>query len=486
MKGRKSLKLSFVMNSILTCSKYLFPLITFPYISRVLHAEGIGRINFANSVVNYFVMFAMLGIPYYGVQACSKVRDDKGKLSKVVQELLSINVVIALCIYIILFLVVEFVPELSVYKELILIYSLLILCNVLSVEWLYTALEEYSYITIRTLIFKVLSLFLMFLLVKTSQDCNIYAVIMVFGMGASFVFNLLKLPKYIQFVPNKRLELRCHLKPIFSFFLLSVSWTIYSNLDVVMLGILSGNVEVGYYSVGIKIKSILLSAVSALGVVMLPRLTKCVADKKMDEFYGLLKKDCSFIQIVAFSLIGYVVINATSIVEFLAGDGYSAAVPVTQIVIFSVLFMGFSTMTGTNMLVPMGRENITMIATVVGIVVDVVLNMIFIPIGGAAGAALATVIGEISILVCECICLKDNIGKIFDLRCTLKVVASSVIAIFITCLIKTQFSELNVFLYLAIVFVIYFLIYIIALIMFKEEFVVEQIKSLCGKFRRQS
>jgi len=151
---QKSIKLNFIMNAILTISGFLFPLITFPYISRVLLPEGTGRVNFAISLINYFIMFAMMGIPTYGIRACAQVRDDKEKLSRTAHELLFINLIMSVLAYILLAGALLFIPRLFEDRLLYLIVSASILFTAIGMEWLFKALEEYTYITIRSLVFQ--------------------------------------------------------------------------------------------------------------------------------------------------------------------------------------------------------------------------------------------------------------------------------------------------------------------------------------------
>lgn len=484
MKTNKSLKINFIMNCILTCSAYIFPLITFPYISRVLQASGNGKINFANSIVSYFVMFASLGIPVYGVRACASVRKNKKELSKTVQELLILNIIMCFITYIVLFNCVFLIDKMYEYKELIFIFSSTLILNCIGVEWLYKALEEYSYITMRSIIFKVIAIILMFMFVKTKNDYIPYAIIMVIGSSASFIFNLIKLPKYIYLQKFESYNFSKHLKPIFMFFLLSVSWTIYTNLDIVMLGFIKGDIEVGYYSAAIKIKSILVSTVSALGTVLLPRLTVYVDERNEEKFYKLLKKNCSFIIITSFSIIGFLVINAHEIMIFLSGYEYIPAVPAMQIIMFSVLFIGLSTMAGTNMLVPMGKESITVIATVGGIIINIILNCILIPNFGATGAAFATVIGEATILSFECFYLRNKLSLVFDKIEIIKIFIATVIAIICTLAVKIYVLKLNILIILIITSIIYWSICIIMLILFKEQFILEQGRSILKRFKK--
>lgn len=484
MKTDKSLKINFIMNTILTCSAYIFPLITFPYISRVLGVDGNGKINFANSIVNYFVMFASLGIPIYGIRACANVRNNKKELSKTVHELLILNIIMCFITYIVLFNCVFLIDKMYQYKNLIFIFSSTLILNCIGVEWLYKALEEYSYITIRSIIFKVIAIILMFLFVRSKNNYVTYAIIMVIGSSASFIFNIVKLPQYIYIKRYKSYNLLKHLKPIFMFFLLSVSWTIYTNLDVIMLGFMKGNIEVGYYSAAIKIKSILVSTVSALGTVLLPRLTVYINDKNEKNFYKLLKKNCNFILITSFSIIGFLVINAYEIIILLSGSEYIPAIPIMQVVVFSILFIGLSTMTGTNILVPIGKESITVLATVGGIVVNIILNYILIPKFGAIGAAFSTVIGEVTILLIECFYLRNKLSLLFDKIEIIKILIATIITSTITLFVKGYFVNLNILIILFISTAIYWMTYIIILFIFKEQFILDEGKKLLEIFKK--
>ena len=175
---QKSIKLNFIMNSVLSLSSVIFPLISAPYAYRVLMPEGIGQVTYVNAIISYFVLFAMLGIPIYGIRACAMVRDDKIALSKTVQELLLINIIMGVLSSILLALCVIWIPQLREYKQLFLFMSITIWLNVLGVEWLYKALEQYTYITVRSVIFKFLSLVMLFVFVKDETDIVEYGLIL--------------------------------------------------------------------------------------------------------------------------------------------------------------------------------------------------------------------------------------------------------------------------------------------------------------------
>ena len=174
---QKSLKLNVIMNMILTMSSFIFPLITFPYVSRILLPEGTGKVSFATSLISYFSMFAQLGIPMYGIRACAKVRDNRQELTRTAQELLIINLIMSVISYVVLFIAIAFVPRLQSERALYVIVSFTIILTSIGMEWLYKALEQYTYITVRSLVFKVIALAAMLGLVHEKSDYVIYGAI---------------------------------------------------------------------------------------------------------------------------------------------------------------------------------------------------------------------------------------------------------------------------------------------------------------------
>ena len=273
MKEKHSVAFNFVMNFILTTSSLVVPLITFPYVSRVLLPVGNGKVASATAIVSYLSMICMLGIPTYGIRVCAQVRDDKEKLSRTVQEILIINVVMMAAVYLAFGASLYLIPQFAEDRTLLVIMSSAILLNVIGVNWLYSALEEYAYITVVSLAFKVASVVLMFLFVRSQEDYLIYGGITILSNVGSYVLNFFRLGRYITLRPMGNYNLRRHLKPIGVFCAMTVATSIYTNLDVVMLKFISGDEQVGYYNVGVKVKTIVAGLVTSLGAVLLPRLS---------------------------------------------------------------------------------------------------------------------------------------------------------------------------------------------------------------------
>ena len=468
MGKQKSLKLNFIMNAILTMSSFLFPLITFPYVSRVLLPMGTGRVSFANSVVTYFVMISQLGIPTYGIRACAVVRDDEEKLKKTVYELFFINVVMSIFAYIVFFAALAYVPRLRADRTLFLITGTLIFFNTIGVEWLYKALEQYTYITIRSIIFKFIALIAMFALVRDTDDYVIYGGISIFAASASNVFNFIRLRKIIGKRKVTNLNFRRHFKPVFTFFIISCATTIYTNLDNVMLGFIKDDVEVGYYNAATKIKNILVSIVTSLGTVLMPRTSYYIQQGMVDEFYRLSKKAIKFVLLAASAMMIYFMIFAREGVLFLSGEAFEGAILPMIIVMPTLLFIGLTNIMGIQMLIPMGKES-----TFVGAIVDLILNVICIPRLGSTGAAIGTLVAEFVVLIVQMIYLKKDVRYLYSKQGYLKILAALLIAVVSAGIVKVFVP--GVFIKLVISAVLFFGLYGIALYVMKEEIVTENL-----------
>lgn len=405
----RSVKFNFIMNFIMAASAIMFPLITFPYVSRVLMAVGNGKVAAATAVITYFNLFASLGIPTYGIRACAKVRDDKEKLSKTVQELLIINSVTMFITCIAFVVTVAVIPEFSAEKELYIINGVGMVLNMFAVTWLYNALEQYAYITICNIVVKAVSLILMFLLVKKPEDYIIYGGITVLASSASYVFNFLYAFRFVSLKKTGKYEFRIHMKPIFRFFAMTAAASVYTNLDVVMLKFMKGDAEVGYYNAAIKVKTILVSLITSLGTVLLPRLSYYVKKNEKQLFYQMIRKAVNFVVIAGLPLSVYFMIFADESILFLAGEGYQGSVVPMILLMPTVLLIGLSNTTGIQVLTPQNMEQKVLNSILWGAVIDFILNLALIPKFASSGAAFATLTAELAVLIVQCVYLRESI-----------------------------------------------------------------------------
>lgn len=482
----KSLKLNFLMNVMLTMSSFIFPLITFPYVSRILLPIGTGKVSFATSIVTYFSMFAQLGIPTYGIRVCATVRDDRKKLSKVAQELLIINLVMCILSYAILFIAIFTVPRLREEKNLYIILSFTIILTSIGMEWLYKALEQYTYITIRSVFFKFVALIAMFLLVHKQDDYVLYGGITILAASASNVLNLFNVHKYIDLKPIGHYDFKRHIKPIVIFFAMSCATTIYTNLDTVMLGFMATDADVGYYNAAVKIKSILVSIVTSLGAVLLPRASYYIQQGELKQFRRITSKALTFVMLIATPMMVYFIYFAKEGIYFLSGNAYESAVVPMQLIMPTLLLIGITNILGIQMLIPMGKEKVVLYSEIWGAIVDVIINAMLIPKYASAGAAIGTLIAEFVVFVVQFRFLKDEVKGAFKRihygRILIAILLSSIGSLWIKHFFVGNFKVL------VMSAVAYFGIYGIVLLLFREEMVVEivdtVIKSVLRVFRK--
>lgn len=423
MGKQKSIGLNYIMNCILTASAMIFPLISYPYISRVLQPEGVGKVAVANSVIAYFTMAAMMGIPTYGIRACARVRDDRKRLSGLVWELLAVNLLMTVVVYLVFAASLFLIPKLSADKALFAVMSVSILFQMLGVEWLFKALEEYTYITMRSLLFKVIALILMFLCVRDTGDYVIYGALTMFAGVGSNICNIFRMRRLTEpfWVQLKRSgdfgikkyiaqALKKHIKPVGVFFAMTAATTIYTNLDIAMLGFMQTDAQAGYYSAAVKIKGVLVSFVTALGTVLLPRMSYYVQQKMHKEFKLMIRRAFLFVGVVSVPLCVFFMFFARNSILILSGEAFLPAVLPMQIIMPTLVFIGFSNILGIQILVPLGLEKQVLYSELAGAVTDIGINLWLIPSMGAAGAAIGTLIAEAVVLFYQ-ICVMIRIRK---------------------------------------------------------------------------
>ena len=477
-----SVKTNMIMNMLLTMSNFIFPLITFPYVSRILLPIGTGKVTFATSVVSYFAMFVQLGIPVYGIRACAKVRDSKEELSRIVHELLFINLIMAIIVYIVFGFSLAFIPKFRSELKLFLVIGSTILLNSLGVEWLYKGLEKYTYITVRSLIFKIIAFAAMFLLIHEQKDYVLYGEITIFAASASNILNFINLRKIIYVKPVGNYNYKRHIKMVLVFFAMSIATTIYTNLDNVMLGFIKGDIDVGYYGAAVKIKNILLSIVTAASTVLLPRASYYVDKGEMNEFYRILRKTMHFVVMMAMAFTVYFIFFAKEGILFLSGKEYEGAIIPMQVIMPTLLLIGITNVTGIQTLIPLGREKQVLYSEIAGAIVDLILNAILIPQYGATGAAIGTLVAEVVVLIWQLVSIRDIPAQIFKDVPWIKLITAILIASLMSVWVKIL--DFNSFITLLISAICYFGVYGIILLIIKDNIVIDILNSVLRKLKK--
>lgn len=471
---QSSIKKNFMMNVVLTMSSFIFPLITFPYASRVLLSSGTGKVSFATSIISYFSMFAQLGIPTYGIRACAQIRDNKEELTRTCHELLFINAITNVLSYLALFFALKYVPRLQNDKLLYVIISSTIFLTSIGMEWLYKALEQYTYITIRSILFKLLAMIAMFVFVRKETDYVIYGAITILASSVSNVMNLLNAHKYIGFKWIGNYNIKRHLKPIGIFFAMACATTVYTHLDVIMLGFLASDNDVGYYNAAIRIKTILVSIVTSLGQVLLPRVTYYFNNGRKEEFKTITGKALSFVFLVATPLTVYFILFASYGILFLSGRSFLGSIIPMQIIMPTVLLIGITNVLGIQILIPTGRENVVLYSEILGACVDIVINAFLIPQYASSGAAIGTLVAEFAVLLVQYFSLRNEMTEVIKSINYMDIVLATACS----CLSSywIVFLNLSNFLTLAISSTLFFLTYVLFLLWRKEPLSVEIVR----------
>ncbi|MEY8462816.1 flippase [Streptococcus merionis] len=480
----KSVKFNFLMNIILKMSGVIFPLITFPYVSRVLLSEANGKIAFATSVVSYFSLLASMGIPSYGIRKCAEVRDNRSKLSKVVGELLILNSLFTILSYIIFLVLLIIIPKFTRDTPLFLITSTTIIFNMLGVEWFYQAIEQYQYITIRNISFKIISVILMFLFVHEPKDYILYAGINVFSSVGSNFLNFIRLSNYVDLKSCKfqKYDIYIHFLPIITLFLYNATTVIFTSLDQVMLGFLTDDSSVGFYSAAIKIKNILVSLITALGAVMLPKISYALKNESNEYFERMISKSFDFILISAIPISMYFILMAEEVIFVLAGQTFSESIPILRFLMPSIVFIGLSSVTAWQLLIPLGKEKYTVGGAVFGAVVSILVNIVTIPKLDAVGAAIASSLAEFSVLFVHVNALKQIFRKTFDMKELIISFFATMISAIIVSLLKSVLIIENNFLSCLIYGLFFFGFFVLLLLFFKERLVFEIISQIKNKY----
>lgn len=396
-----SLKNNVVLNYINTLASIVFPLITFPYAARILLPEGIGLFNFQNSIIGYITLLSSLGIPLYAVREVARVRDNVEERNRVTVEIALLSLILAAGGYVIVFAVGELVPQINAHLSLFYILSLSILFTALGVNWFYTAIEDFKFITVRGLIFRALFVVALFLFVKSKEDLLIYGVIIVGSTVGNEFINFIHLRKFINiFKLNwSKVNIFRHLKPSFSIFVLNLSASLYVQLNPVMLGFLSDNTQVGYYTAGSKLSYIILSVVTSMSTVLIPHVSNMIQVHDAEKFKQLITKVYHYYMALALPFTIGLIVLSVPLTLVICGNSFYEASYVTAITAPVIIFISITNIIGFQVLYPYGKENYVTYSTIGGAVINLIVDIPLILLWGSKGAAIATFCAELAVLL---------------------------------------------------------------------------------------
>ena len=396
---KQGLRANFVYNFISQILTLLIPLITTPYLARVLHETGNGQISYASSIITYFTLFATLGFDTYGQRKIAGCQEDKEKKSQVFWEICILKTCCTLIAYAVLCAILFTVGFGETYNRLILLLSIQVIAIPLDIQFLFRGSEDFRSIAIRTIVMRLIGLVCIFAFVKDESDTWVYALCLSVSTVAS---NLIMWPSLIKRIGKCKIgwgTLSVHLKPSLLIFLPMVAITLYSVFDKTMIGLLAENpdYENGCYEQAYKINSVALLLVTIISPVMMSRNAHDYEKGDMESIKRHLMFASSYVWMMGIPLIVGFAVLSDNLRSWYLGDGY-AEVPLLMI-IMSVRFIssGFAEIFGTQLFIAIGKEKYQTIATIIAAVINLTLNYFLIQIYGATGAAIATAVCEVSV-----------------------------------------------------------------------------------------
>lgn len=476
----KSIKRNYIYNLIQQILTLLTPLITTPYISRVIGAEGIGIYSYASSIVAYFALFAALGTATYGQREISYCQDDKKRRSEVFwnNELLCI---ITTCISLCFYGLFCFFQKENRIVFFILSLSLLDVC--LNVSWLLTGLEEFGKIVLRNIIIKVVSIGFIFTFVRTKDDLIIY----VLGLTLALIISDISLwPFVLKFIDRpkvKDLKPFSEIKVVFSMFVPTIAISIYTVLDKTMIGIITKNAaENGFYEQALKISRIALTVVTSLGAVMIPRIGYLFEKHDNDLVRQYMYRSYRFVGFIGIPMgLGLLAISP-NFVPWFFGKGFEGVIPLIGVLGFLLLSIGINNVTGVQYLIPTKRQNTFTKTVLIGACVNLIANICLIPSLGAIGAAIASVLAETIIAITQLWIVRKEISSLAIIKQSLKYIISGFIMFFTLLLINKylQPSIMNTLVLISSGCFVYFS----SLFILRDSFFIENTKKIISRLRK--
>ena len=475
--AKKSITKNYIYNLIYQILILILPLVTTPYISRVLGAENIGIYSYTLSIVTYFILFGSLGVALYGQREIAYYQKDKKKYSRIFWEIVILRAITMTISLILFYFIFVNGNQYQIYYKILILE---LIGNCIDISWFFQGLEEFKKTVIRNMIIKLISVISIFTFVKSQNDLRIYFWIYVLSTTIGNASLWLYLPKFLTKVKIKELHLFRHLKPTLGLFVPQIAVQVYTVLDRTMIGaIITDKSEVGFYDQSQKIIKLLMTIITSLGTVMLPRIANTFASGEKEKINEYMKKSFSMVFLLAFPMVFGIISVSRAFVPIFFGAGYDKVATLMNIISPIILFIGLSNVTGTQYLLPTKRQREYTISVIVGAITNIVMNACLIWKFGAIGASIGTVIAEFTVTIVQLYFVRKDFDFLQIIKISKNYVISS-IAMFIVCIIIGNVVKSNM---TSIIIQVIFGVgvYGICLLTLKDKFVDSIIKKIIHK-----
>lgn len=410
-----SIQKNFFYNVVLSLSQLIVPLFTFPYVARVLGPVHLGTVNYADSFAGYFILIAALGIPIYGVREIA--RAEKKNIGKTFSELFSLHLFFIIIAIILYFIAMQVIHELNKYNIFLYCGSIMLFSTAFICEWYFQGLGRFKFIAIRTVLNRFFFFIILFFIVKTKDDSILYFVLIVLSTLVNAVVNFIIISREIkiEFHFSMQIFLK-HFKSLFYIFFSRASVTIFLFFDTLMLGILSVEKEVGFFSAALKITKIPIIIISSLGVVLVPNLASAFAKNNIVYFRSLVAKSVDFVLATSIPIVFFFLATSDYIILTFVGEGYAESSVLIKIMCPIIFFIGLSTIFSQQVLLPMKKDKEIMISVSIAVIICFSFDFLLIPHLKAKGAAITNLIVEASLTVSSFIFARKYLDNFFSFK----------------------------------------------------------------------
>lgn len=410
-----SLKKNFIYSSILTVSNYLFPLIVYPYISRTLGLSNIGVVNFVDNLVNYFVLISMMGITTVGVREIAAAHKNRKKLSKTFMSLLMLTAISTIIAIIILGIVMYTVPTLFPYRSLLYVGIVKLVFNLFLVEWFFMGLEEFKYITTRSILVKCAYVLSVFLIVKEAADYKIYYILTVSFVVINAIINLFYSRHFIYY-SLRDIHMRPFFKPYMIMGVYSLMTNAYIMLNPVWLGFVTNTDEVGYFTTATRLHTIISAVLLSFANILFPRVSNLLAEGKQKEFWDKINIAFDAIFLFAFPTIVYMLVAGPDLLHLVVGNGFEGAYLPLRIITPLALIIGIEQILVIQILMATHQDSTVLQNSIIGAVTALIFNILLTTSLGAVGSAIVWVIVELVVMTLSIIAIYRKYNYILPFK----------------------------------------------------------------------
>ena len=474
-------KKNYFFNVILSVSNILFPILTIPYVSRILGPEGMGKVQFVNSFTQYFILLAALGIPIYGTREIAKLKNNKNEIKSLFTSLLIINFFTVLLLSFIYFILIFNNDILHADFYFFFISSFALILSIFNVDWFYAGLEKYKFITIRSLLVKLFFLIILFLFVKTKIDLKIYLITIVGSTVLNNIWNIVLAREYITILNVNFIYIKKHFKPLLYIFSSIVAASVYSTIDTIFLGFIKGFSDVAFYGAASRLIKMTIPILTSLSPVLLPMLSIAHQEKDYDKIKHFAKKSFDFVILLSIPMTFGLFILAPELIRLMSGIEFEPSILSMRIMSPIVVIISFSTVWVLQILTPAGKDFEIAISVILGLVFSIIMNILLIPKYGYIGATISNTIAELLVMISFYYFSRKIVNGVFDIKIFSISVICSLVFFPLIYLIRFFFYNNFIIVFLSIFICIFWFLFA-QIILFKNKILLDHIKSLKVKF----